>query len=288
MKRIENKLFPYVLIAPAIAIIMMTLILPLIFAIYCSFFNGKAMNLREFVGISHYLNILSSETYRTALFKTIWINGTSLLISVLLGLVFSLWVHRHKGAVAYTIQMMVLIPWVTSQVVGAMLWKWLLHEELGLINYLIESLGGTKVAFLSNKTAAIWVLILVMSWRTVGYAMVNILAGLKGIPQSVEEAALIDGASTWQRLIHIRIPMIKTPILISTIVIALSNINNLTLPLTLTGGGPGTATSVITIPIYRLAFTNLQFGLSSALSVVLFIMTILLALVYVKVVKYEI
>ena len=89
--------------------------------------------------------------------------------------------------------------------------------------------------------------------------MVNVLAGLKSISPSIEEAARIDGTNRWQMLRHIRIPMIKTPLLISTIILTLSNINNLVVPLTLTGGGPGTSTSVITIPIYRLAFENYQF-----------------------------
>ena len=127
-----------------------------------------------------------------------------------------------------------------------------------------------------------------MSWRTIGYAMVNILAGLKSIPDNVEEAAIVDGVSKFQMLRYIRLPMIKTPLLISTIILTLSNINNLTVPLSLTGGGPGTATRVIMIPIYRLGFENYQFGTSSALSILLMIVTVVLSIVYVKVAKYEV
>ena len=131
-------------------------------------------------------------------------------------------------------------------------------------------------------------LIFVMTWRIIGYAMVQILAGLKSIPKSVEEAAIIDGAGKWQLLRFVRLPMIKTPLLISTIILTLSNINNLTVPLSLTGGGPGTATNVITISVYRLGFENYQFGTSSALSIVLFVVTLALSIGYVKAVKYEV
>ena len=127
-----------------------------------------------------------------------------------------------------------------------------------------------------------------MTWRIIGYAMVNILAGLKSISLSIEEAARVDGVSRWQMFCYIRLPMIKTQMLISAIILTLSNLNNLTVPLSLTGGGPGTATSVITIPIYRLGFESYQFGTSSALSILLFAVTLILSIGYVKVAKYEI
>lgn len=164
----------------------------------------------------------------------------------------------------------------------------ILNEDLGLLNYIIRVCGGSPLKLLSDPNIAQITLILVMSWRTIGYAMVNILAGLKSIPDNVEEAAIVDGVSKFQMLRYIRLPMIKTPLLISTIILTLSNINNLTVPLSLTGGGPGTATRVIMIPIYRLGFENYQFGTSSALSILLMIVTVVLSIVYVKVAKYEV
>jgi len=283
----SDKLFPYVLMTPSLVIIFLVLILPLFFAVYCSVFNAKAMSFDKFVGLDNFIKVLTNDIYRRSLYKTFLISGASLVISLVLGIAFALWTHKYGGFIAFFIQMLVLIPWVTSQVVGAMLWKWLLNEDVGLINYVIGKLGGSRLHFFSNETVAMGMLIFVIAWRTIGYAMVNVLAGLKGIPQAVEEAAIIDGSNRWQKLIYIRLPMVRTPILISTIVIALSNINNLIVPLALTGGGPGTATSVITIQIYRLGFTNLQFGLSSALSLILFAVTIILSIGYVRVMKYD-
>lgn len=284
----RKKLFPYVLLAPSILVIFFVLIVPLGYSVYCSLYKCNYMNFTDFVGLDNFIRVLSDITYLAAFGRTFLFTAASLVISLGFGVVFALWIHKYKGITAYAIELLVLIPWVTSQVVGTILWKWILNEDLGLLNYIIRVCGGSPLKLLSDPNIAQITLILVMSWRTIGYAMVNILAGLKSIPDNVEEAAIVDGVSKFQMLRYIRLPMIKTPLLISTIILTLSNINNLTVPLSLTGGGPGTATRVIMIPIYRLGFENYQFGTSSALSILLMIVTVVLSIVYVKVAKYEV
>ena len=284
----RKKLFPYVLLAPSILVIFFVLIVPLGYSVYCSLYKCNYMNFTDFVGLDNFIRVLSDKTYLAAFGRTFLYTAASLVISLGFGVVFALWIHKYKGITAYAIELLVLIPWVTSQVVGTILWKWILNEDLGLLNYIIRVCGGSPLKLLSDPNIAQITLILVMSWRTIGYAMVNILAGLKSIPDNVEEAAIVDGVSKFQMLRYIRLPMIKTPLLISTIILTLSNINNLTVPLSLTGGGPGTATRVIMIPIYRLGFENYQFGTSSALSILLMIVTVVLSIVYVKVAKYEV
>ena len=276
------------LLAPSILVIFFVLIVPLGYSVYCSLYKCNYMNFTDFVGLDNFIRVLSDKTYLAAFGRTFLFTAASLVISLGFGVVFALWIHKYKGITAYAIELLVLIPWVTSQVVGTILWKWILNEDLGLLNYIIRVCGGSPLKLLSDPNIAQITLILVMSWRTIGYAMVNILAGLKSIPDNVEEAAIVDGVSKFQMLRYIRLPMIKTPLLISTIILTLSNINNLTVPLSLTGGGPGTATRVIMIPIYRLGFENYQFGTSSALSILLMIVTVVLSIVYVKVAKYEV
>lgn len=284
----RRTLYPYLLLLPSMIIIFVILLLPLGFSLVCSLFKCDYMNFTRFVGLSNFLKVLNNAEYMSALARTGFISLVCLALSLTLGTAFALWIHRRKGLFAYSIQITVLIPWVTSMVVSSLLWKWIFNADLGILNYLLSLLGIGKVSFLNQPTSALWTLIFVMSWRTVGYAMVQILAGLKGISPAIEEAAMIDGANRRQLFQHVRLPMLKTPMLISSIILTLSNINNLTLPLTLTGGGPGTSTSVITIPMYRLGFTYYQFGTASALSFILFVITFLLSVIYVKAVRYEI
>ena len=284
----RRTLYPYLLLLPSMVIIFVILLLPLGFSLVCSLYKCDYMHFTRFVGLGNFIKVLNNAEYMSALARTGFISGVCLVFSLMLGTAFALWIHRRKGLFAYSIQITVLIPWVTSMVVSSLLWKWIFNADLGILNYLISLLGIDKVSFLNQPTSALWTLIFVMSWRTVGYAMVQILAGLKGISPAIEEAAMIDGANRWQLFHRVRLPMLTTPMLISSIVLTLSNINNLTVPLTLTGGGPGMSTAVITIPMYRLGFTYYQFGTASALSFILFVITFLLSVVYVKAVRYEV
>lgn len=207
---------------------------------------------------------------------------------MVLGLVFALWIDRRTGIVAYLIQLIGLLPWVISMMVGTVLWRWILNGDTGLLNYFLRSLGFSPIIIFENKTASIVTLIIVMAWRTIGYSMVMILAGLKGVDAGLLEAARVDGANTWQVLTHIKLPLIKTPILLSTIVLTMSNFNNNTVPLILTGGGPGTATNVISLELYRMGFTYYKFGQASALSVLVFLVNIIFVVLYVRMIKYDI
>lgn len=207
---------------------------------------------------------------------------------MVLGLVFALWIDRRTGAVAYLIQLIGLLPWVISMMVGTVLWRWILNGDTGLFNYFLRCLGIAPVAIFENKTASLVTLIVVMAWRTIGYSMVMILAGLKGVDKGLLEAARVDGANTWQALMRIKLPLIKTPMLLSTIVLTMSNFNNNTVPLILTGGGPGTATNVISLELYRMGFTYYKFGLASALSVLVFLVNIVFVVLYVRMIKYDV
>ena len=153
------------------------------------------------------------------------ISAASLAIAMVAGAVFALWIHAERGPLAYLIQLMGLIPWVTSMVVAAMLWKWILQEDAGLLNYFVRQLGGEKVGFLTDKRIAVASLIFVMTWRVIGYVMVQVLAGLKSIAANLEEAAYVDGATKWQQTRYITIPMLKT-IMIIMFIMAVGKIFN--------------------------------------------------------------
>lgn len=207
---------------------------------------------------------------------------------MVIGVLLAVWIDKCGKISAYVMELIVLIPWVISMIVSALLWKWLFQENLGLINYFLTRLGIEKVKFLSNRNAVVWTLIFVMTWRVIAYVMVQVLAGLKAIPIDYEEAARIDGANRFQLFFRIKMPMLKTPLAISSIIVALSNINNVVVPLTLTGGGPSNATMVMGILVYQESFSYFHFGESSAMSILMCIFNFILVVLYVKAVKYEI
>ncbi len=273
---------------PAFMLILFVMILPVGYAIYYSLLDCDYMKITGFVGLENYKEFFASDLMMQTLFRTFVLSFCSLIISLLIGLLLALWIHGSKGPFAFALQIVGLIPWVTSMVVAALLWQWILQTDTGLLNYLISRIGLDKIVILNDKRNAFIALTIVMAWRCVGYAMVQILAGLKSIPRDYEEAAEVDGCGKFQVFRYIRMPLLKTPLLLSAIIITLSNFNNLTVPQVLTNGGPGNATRVLSLAMYQEGFQFYRFGFSSTIACIMFVINLLLVISYVKAVKYEV
>lgn len=278
----------FFLTLPAMVLIIVILVFPLFYTMYCSLYNLDYLQNGGFVGLNNYARLLSDPEIFGSFGRTFVITIAAAAISLVAGLVFALWIDRRAGVLAYTIEMVGLLPWVISMVVGALLWRWILNGELGLLNYALTLLGFKPVYFFQDKFLSAAALTLVMAWRTIGYSMVMILAGLKGIPLGLIEAARVDGVTPWQLLLKIKLPLIQTPMLVSTVVLTMSNFNNNTVPLVLSGGGPGNATSVITLTLYKMGFTYYKFGMASALAFLVFAINIVMVICYIRMIKYEI
>lgn len=269
-------------------LIFALLIWPLFYTVFCSFFKLDYLNFGGFVGLNNYRMILNDKNVYASFGVTFLVTLCSTGISLILGLVLALWIDKRNGLMAFGIELVGLLPWVISMMVGAMLWRWILNGDTSLFNYFLSLLGKEPVQLFNRKSAAVATLIAVMAWRTIGYSMVMTLAGLKGVPEALVEAARVDGANAWQVLSRIRLPLIKTPMLISAIVLTMSNFNNNTVPMVLTSGGPSNATNVITLYLYKLSFDYYKFGTASALSTLLFAVNAVMIVLYIRMVKYEI
>lgn len=288
MKKTTRKDFSICYIIPAMSILLLFLVIPLIYTVYCSLFNLDYLVKGDFVGLGNYISLLKNKRVMASFNFTFMITIVSTALSVFIGLVLALWIDRKEGLFAYLIEMFGLIPWVISMMVAALLWRWLFNGDLGLFNMILRGLGFDPIYVVQNKTSAIIALIFVLVWRLVGYAMIMILAGLKGLDTTLIEAAKIDGASPLQLLRYIKLPLIKTSVLLSTIVLTVSNFTNNTVPKVLTSGGPNDATNVITLHQYNLGFRYYQFGTSAALSILIMLITSLIIVLYIKFSDYRI
>ena len=285
--KFQRKMGP-MLVAPAMLLIFALLIWPLFYTVYCSFFKLDYLNFGGFVEWQNYTRILTDKNVYASFGVTFIVTLCSTGISMLLGLALALWIDKRSGIMAFGIEMVGLLPWVISMMVGTMLWRWVLNGDTSLFNHVLRVLGAQPIQLFNRKTEAVVTLILVMAWRTIGYSMVMILAGLKGISEALVEAAHVDGANNWKVLTRIRLPLIKTPMLISAIVLTMSNFNNNTVPMVLTSGGPSNATNVITLYLYKLSFDYYKFGTASALSTLLFAVNAIMIFFYIRMVKYDI
>ncbi len=290
MKKASRKKRNYSIfyVAPGMIVLLLFLVIPLIYTLYCSLYHLDYLVKGDFVGFGNYISLLKNSRVIKSFGFTFGITIISTALSVIIGLVLALWIDRKKGFFAYLIEMFGLIPWVISMMVAALLWRWLFNGDLGLFNMILRGIGMDPIYVVQNKTSAIIALIFVLVWRLVGYAMIMILAGLKGLDHSLIEAAKVDGANPLQMLWRIKLPLIKTSVLLSTIVLTVSNFTNNTVPKVLTSGGPNDATNVITLFQYNLGFRFYQFGTSAALSILIMLITSLIIVLYIKVSDYRI
>lgn len=286
LRKSKNVLY----VVPAVLLIIMFLYVPALYGFSFSMYKIKYLAVGDFVGLQNYVDILTDKEIWSALGKSFCFTMSALVSTVALGLALALWLNNLTRGFSRLMQTVIMIPWIISVIVSALLWRWILADDVGLLPYILKTLFGVKnVYFIEGKQWSMFSLVFVAVWRTLGYAVLLLYAGLKSVPDDVFEAAGMDGANGMQKLVYIRIPLLKTQLLIVMIVLTLSYFNNVELPMSLTGGGPGTATTLISLLLYREAFTYYNFGTASALAILLFILNLVLVALYMKFVgwKYE-
>jgi len=272
---------------PAVIVVTLVTFLPIINAVRMSLYETSYLQRTDFVGRRHYWNYLQEpEGRRNILNSLIYVFG-SLTLSIPFGVLLATLLHR-KLRFRTLFRTLIVLPWVVSQLVGALLWSWLMNPYYGPINYFIQLWLGPPIDFLSQPTTAMPTLILVNVWRSFPYPMLLTLAALQTIPEELLEAARVDGASAWTRFWRVTLPLIQNTLLITVIMLSLYYFNMVTLPLILTGGGPLGTTEVISLRVYREAFNFYHMGYGSAIAIYILLFNILFSLLYIKILRTEV
>jgi ABC-type sugar transport system permease subunit len=272
-------------VTPAMLLIAFVLVAPAIYGFVYSLYEVKYLRPTAFIGLDNYYYLVTDPYLLEIILRSVFFTAIAVSLTIMVALAMAVWVDQLQGWFALVIQIFIIIPWIVSHVVGALLFRWVFVNDLGIGLYLLEQLGIRNFHPLSDPTAAMIVLILYACWRTMGFALLLLLAGIKGIPQELYEAAHVDGASAWQRFVWVTLPMLKTPILITLVMLTVSNLNNVEAPLIVTGGGPADATNILPLDLYMRAFARFDFNSAIALGIGMFIANILLAVAYVRLVR---
>jgi ABC-type sugar transport system permease subunit len=274
------------LVSPALVVIALVAIFPLGWTVWESL-HRHDLRLpwlgQPFVGLGNYVRIAHDSRFWGALGHTALFTVVSVALELVLGLIFALAMNRAfrgRGIV----RVAVLVPWAIPTVVAALLWRFLFDSQAGIANVVLLRTGiidQPLVWFVHAATA--WVpVILADVWKTTPFVALLLLAGLQNIDSSLYEAAAVDGASAWRQLTRITIPLLRPAILLVLIFRTLDAFRVFDLIYVLTGGGPGTSTEPIALYAFNALLQNLQFGYGAAISVVIFLITFGLALVYIK------
>ena len=275
MTRRAERFVPYRLLAPALAVELVLVIGPLLVGLWYSLHNVRFFQLRRFVGLDNYWRVLGSEEVINALWVTAIFAFFALFLTFILGFALAVWLERD-GRFATVMRAVVLVPYMIAMLVGSMLLKWLFSQEGGIAPLALSPFGLGQVSILADPQLAMGALVFNAMWRDGAFAMIMLLAGLKAIPPELHLAARVDGASAWMRFRRITIPLMRIPILITLVRLLVHFVNILTFPLILTGGGPGNATEVVVLKVFRLGFADHVLGQANALALLVFVANLIL------------
>lgn len=265
-------------IFPAILLLSVVTIYPIFYVFYLSLHRKLLIfDISRFVGIENYMFLFRDDRFWNALKNTVYFTGISVSLELILGLSIAILLQRSfrlKGLV----RALVLIPWAIPTVVSAKMWEWIYNTDFGILNYII----GSKINWLGTPFLALNAAVFMDVWKTTPFVAILLVAGLQVIPQEMYQAAKVDGAGRWDTFKTITLPLLKPVILVVLLFRTLDAFRIFDAIYVLTGGGPANATETLSIYAYKVLFQTLQFGYGSTLSVVVFLCTGCMSVLYIK------
>lgn len=267
----------YLFIAPALLILVLTLLLPAVLTVGMSFTNITFLRPTRWVGLQNYVTLLNDYRFHQAVWNTIVYTAGVTVPTMFLGLLAAVAVNRRfPGRIA--VRTIFYLPALTSLIACATVWLYLYEPHAGPLNGILTSLGLPRQLWLQNPDIALAALIVVSIWRDFGTAMVIYLAGLQDIPEDIYEAARIDNAGPLRIFFRITIPLLSSVTFYLLIILIVQSFQVFGLIYAMTGGGPLNATSTVVFQMYQTAFGFTKFGYASAMSTVLFFSILLFSL----------
>ncbi|QEY35280.1 sugar ABC transporter permease [Caproiciproducens galactitolivorans] len=289
-RRISDKVFPYLLIAPTAILILLVMVYPIFRVFYLSFQNYDLTNpfMDGFAGISNFVKLFTDDPL---FFSSIGITFKWVLLQVvfqlLLGLIVALILNakfRGRGVV----RAISLVPWAVSGVLITMLWSLMYDQNSGLFNDLLIRMGILKghIAWLADNRTFFAAIIVAELWRGIPFFAITLLASLQSIPEDIYESSAIDGCGAVRNLIYITLPFLKESIIFATLLRAIWEFNSIDMIFTMTNGGPMDQTTTLPIYMMKTAIIQGNYGYGSAIGVVSFLFLMLFAALYIKISGY--
>lgn len=273
----QKKLTGRYLISPTIIVLALIILVPLLFSFFISFFHYTFIEpgFHTFISVGNFVAAFQDKYFWNTLRVTLTFVLLVVPLEFLLGFGISLLLSRDikfKG-LYYTI---LTIPMVMSPVAVGLIWKLLLHPDLGVVNYFLSSIGVPFINWFGSSKMALWTIVFVDIWHQVSFMILILLAGLSSLPKDVYEAAIIDGANSWQNLCYITLPLLKPVIAVAVLIRIIFAFKTYDLVYIMTRGGPGVSTEIISYYIYKKTFMGMDLSQASAISYVLFLIVMLL------------
>ncbi|MCL4465350.1 MAG: sugar ABC transporter permease [Chloroflexi bacterium] len=285
-----DSALPWLLVVPAVLILLVFTIYPIIYNLDLSLRNVTLYNYRAaqqtFVGLGKYLQVLSDQEFWSAVGATFTYTIASVGIGLVIAFALALLFERYEGIRA-RISPFLLVPLMATPAVIALAWNQLLIADIGVVNYLLRLIGLNPPPWLGTFPWPLISVITIDIWQHVPFMFFVLLAGLTVLPEEPFEAAAIDGASAWQTFRHLTLPLLSPVILVTVIFRGMTAFTSFDVIYILTGGAPGSGTETLNLFLYRKAFKAWNFSEAGAIAVLMVILTGAIAITLISLLNRE-
>ena len=259
----------YLFILPSFLGFAVFLLVPMVMSAGLSLYDWELLRPPVFIGLDNYYDLVRDPLFKTVLFNTAYYAFGLVPLNIVVSLGLALWLNtKLRGLTFYRLAF--FLPVVTVTVAVSLIWKWMYEPRVGIINSTLALVGITGPTWLGDPAWAMPALIILGLWKGFGYNMVLFLAGLQGIPPTLYEAAMIDGASAWQRFWKITLPLLSPAMFLAVILTVISSFQIFDQAFIMTAGGPSNATNTIVLYIFQNGFQFFKMGYASAIAWALF------------------
>ncbi len=274
------------LVAPSLIVLIGVIVWPIISAFILSFFKAPTgiNQPRTFIGFGNYTEMLGSHAFWETIARTLYFTVVSVLLNMVLGLGIAQLIQSHPWGWRF-LRFSLIIPWAVPTIVNGAMWRWIYNGDFGALNGVLMQFGLIKhyIPWLTYPSLAMPLVILADTWHTMPLIALILQAALAGIPEELNEAASVDGANAWQRFWAIRFPLLKPAILVALIIRTVEAFRVFDIVYIITSGGPASRTITITFLTYLFSFPYGKQGIGAALSIMITIITFILALIYIRI-----
>ncbi|MEV6405564.1 sugar ABC transporter permease [Streptomyces bobili] len=281
-RRTRNWLTAVAFQVPALVLFGVLVLLPMLFALYASFFRWGGFGMPEnYIGVENFTRLLDDPVFVGDLWRCLVLVLFSLVIQLPFALALAVALNqRIRGRAVY--RMLFFAPYILSEAITGVLFAMIFAPDQGLADHMLGAVGldGLGGEWFADPSTVMATLFLVMTWKFFGFHMMLYLAGLQSIPAELTEAALIDGAGPWQRFRHVTLPLLAPTLRISVFLSIIGSVQLFDLVWVTTAGGPDHHSETMAVTMFQYGFKRYQVGYASAISVAMFVISLVFALAY--------
>lgn len=288
----RRNLFCYLMVTPAILMVLLLGIYPMLASIRMSFLQYDLLRMKDgtpFVGLRNFQDIFADPRFRVAILNTFLFTIIVISAVILLGLMIAQLLNMEFRGRGF-LRTLILVPWVTPPVVAAMIWMWMFNPERSPLNQILRAVGliQLNIRWLTDANSfgpfsiPMFAVSSVRVWNGLAFVTVMVLAGLQSIPHELYEAAEIDGAGALARFRYVTLPMVRPVLAILVTLLSLSAMGHFEVNYVMTGGGPRDLTNIVGVLAYQRAFTHYRFDQGAAMTTVILLITSVIAALYIR------